>query len=120
MANYLFRYFFDAGSGVCLWSANDAAREKFDYPVTLQSLALPENLLREALHIVTWNDTSLDWGYPPNPSPWSDEERARFNDASQCLLSNLRQQLGSMYDIRDESGTMPNSLFNTDALTRAG
>ena len=49
---YLFRYFFDAGSGVCLWSANDAAREKFDYAIELQSLDLPENLLREALHIV--------------------------------------------------------------------
>jgi hypothetical protein len=120
MANYLFRYFFDAGSGVCLWSANDAAREKFGYPVTLESLGLPENLLREALHIVTWYDTSLDWSYPPSPSPWSEEERARFIEASQRLLSNLRQQLGPTCDIRDESDTMPNSSFNTDALTRAG
>ncbi len=120
MANYLLRYFFDAGSGICLWSSNDAAREKFDYPVELQSLELPENLMREALNIVTWFDSSLDWSYPPNPSPWSEQERGHFNEASQSLLSKLRQQLGPAFDIRDESGTMPNSSFNTAALTRAG
>jgi hypothetical protein len=120
MANYLFRYFFDAGSGVCLWSANDATREKFGYPVQLQDLQLPENLFREALHIMAWYDMSLDWSYPPNPSPWSEQERARFNEASQHLLLKLRQHLGPVFDIRDESGTMPNSSFNADALTRAG
>jgi hypothetical protein len=62
----------------------------------------------------------LDWSYPPNPSPWSEQERARFNDAAQSLLSNFRQQLGPFFDIRDESGTMPNNSFNPDALTRAG
>lgn len=120
MANYLFRYFFSPGSGICLWSANEAARKKFDYPVELRSLNLPENLLRDALHIVTWYDTSLDWSYPSDPSPWSAEERARFNEASQGLLSKLRQQLGSEFSISDESLTTPNSSFNPDALTRAG
>lgn len=114
MAHYLLRYFFDAGSGVCLWSANDAAREEFDYPVQLQRLELPENLLLEALHVVTWFDTSLDWSYPPNPSPWSEQERAGFNEAAQVLLSKLRQQLGPAFDIRDESGTMPDGLINSE------
>jgi hypothetical protein len=120
MATYLLRYFFDAGSGICLWSANDAAREKFDYPVELLSLELPEDLLREALGVVTLYDTSLDWSYPPNPSPWSAQEHARFNDVAQSLLLNFRQQLGPLFDIRDESGTMPNNSFNPDAPMRAG
>lgn len=103
MSHYVFRYFFDAGSGICLWSANDEAREKFDYPVQLSDLELPESLLRQAIHVMAWYDTSLDWSYPSNPSPWSESERIRFHDASQNLLSMLRQELGPEFEIRDES-----------------
>jgi hypothetical protein len=52
MPRYIFRYFFGPGSGICLWSANDEARDRFDYPVQLTDLGLSENLLamfREAL-----------------------------------------------------------------------
>ena len=30
MAKYALKYMYDWGSGICLWSANDAAREKYD------------------------------------------------------------------------------------------
>jgi hypothetical protein len=113
MPDYLLRYFFDAGSGACLWSVNDAARDKFDYAVALQSLDFPENLLREAYHILAWCDTALDWSSPSAPSSWSAEENVRFNQASQRLLAKLRQQLGPAFEIRDESGTMPDSSSNT-------
>lgn len=103
MPRYVLRYFFDPGSGICLWSANEAAREKFDYPVQLRDLGLPENLLRKALYVMAWYDTSLDWSYPSNPSPWSESERALFSETSQDLLSVLRQHLGSEFEIRDES-----------------
>ncbi len=34
MPNYKIKYMFDWGSGVCLWSSNDEAKEKFgDYPI---------------------------------------------------------------------------------------
>lgn len=104
MSDYLLRYFFDAGSGVCLWSANDAARKKFEYAVALQSLDLPENLLREGYHILAWYDTALE------------EEHERFNQASQRLLAKLRQQLGPAFEIRDESGTMPTSSIQHGPL----
>ncbi len=106
MPRYVLRYFFDPGSGICLWSANDAAREKFDYPVQLQDLGLPENLLRKALYVMAWFDTSLDWNYPSDPSPWSENERARFHETSQVLLSMLRQQLGSEFEILDASSSL--------------
>ncbi len=103
MCRYIFRYFFDPGSGICLWSDNDAARERFNYPAELSDLVLSENLLRQAIHLIVWYDTSLDWSYPPNPSPWSKSEGIRFHDASQNLLSMLRQELGPEFEIRDES-----------------
>jgi hypothetical protein len=103
MPRYVLRYFFDPGSGICLWSANGVAREKFDYPVELSTLGLPESVLQQAADVMAWHDTSMDWSNPANPSPWSEEERARFHSASQTLLSTLRQQLGSEFEIRDES-----------------
>ncbi len=105
MSRYVFRYFFDPGSGICLWSGNDEARERFDYPVELSDLGLSENLLRQAFHLIAWYDTSLDWSYPSNPSPWAESEKTRFHVASQNLLSMLRQELGSEFEIHDESSS---------------
>lgn len=105
MSQYQFRYFFDPGSGICLWSANDQARERFSYSVDLGYLKLPENLLRKGDYILAWFDTSIDWDYPPDPSPWSQEERLRFNEAAQSFLQSLRQYLGLNFEIIDESGT---------------
>ncbi len=103
MCRYIFRYFFDSGLGICLWSDNDAARERFNYPVELSDLGLSENLLRRVNHLIAWYDTFRDWSYPPNPSPWPMSEDIRFHEASQKLLSMLRQELGSEFEIRDES-----------------
>lgn len=102
MAIYKFRYFFSAGSGVCLWSDNDAAREKFDYPVDISKLTLSENLQRKALYIIAWCDTSLDWDYPSGPSPWSEEENARFDRAAQELYEELCEHLGNEFSIKNE------------------
>ncbi|BBE50469.1 hypothetical protein OYT1_ch0906 [Ferriphaselus amnicola] len=103
LPRYVFRYFFDPGSGICLWSDNDTAREKFDYPVELSDLGLSDDLLRQAVDLLAWYDTSIDWSYPSNPSPWPESEVIRFRDASQNLLSVLRLELGPEFEIRDES-----------------
>lgn len=105
MATYKLRFFFSPGSGICLWSANDATREKWDYPVDVQALPLPENTWRKALYVMAWHDTSIDWSHPSGPSPWTDEERFNFNRAAQSLLALLREQLGSDFEICDESET---------------
>lgn len=105
MAKYQLRYSFDPGAGVCLWAANDAARERFDYPVDAQDLPLPENTRRRVWYICAWFDTCIDWDYPPLPSPWSREERERFNAEAQGLLTLLREQLGPEFEVIDESGT---------------
>ena len=103
MPRYELRYFFDPGSGVCLWSANDQARDTFGYDIDIHSLGLTENLCRKALHLIYWYDTSIDWSYPGDPSPWSKEERARFASEARGLLSELRNALGNEFEIRDET-----------------
>ncbi len=105
MSQYRFRYFFDAGSGTCLWSANEAAKQRFGYPVESNSLPLPENIGRRLVYLTAWYDTSIDWNYPPDPSPWDESELARFNSEAQRMLALVREQLGSDFEIVDESGT---------------
>ena len=102
MPQYELRYFFDAGSGVCLWSANDDARERFGYPVDIDALGLSQNLRCSALYLVHWYDTSIDWSSPADPSPWSEDERVRFDTAARSFLGGLRQFLGPDFEIRNE------------------
>ena len=78
MPNYKLRYFFDAGSGICLWSANDSAREKFGYPIDVSQLNLDENTKRKAYYLLAWYDTCINWNSPADPCSWSTEDRARF------------------------------------------
>jgi hypothetical protein len=102
MALYTLRYFFSPGSEVCLWSENSEALERFDLPVKLLRLNLDENLHRKALYIMAWYDTSIDWSYPSAPSPWSKEEKERFDLAAQELYEELCECLGSEFLIKNE------------------
>ena len=105
MSVYHLKFFFDPGSGTCLWAINDAARDMWDYSVDAQLLPLPENTWRFAHHLCSWYDTSIDWTYPPDPSPWEAAERDRFNVAAQRFLGLLRLQLGPDFEVEDDSST---------------
>ena len=98
---YVLRFFFDYG-GTCVWTANDAARERFGYPVELSDLPIPQELRRELEMAGERFDTSLDWNDPSGPSPWSKAEAKQFRALSDNLLERLRTALGSDFEIRDE------------------
>lgn len=102
LAHYRVRYFFDAGSGVCLWGDNAAARADYGIAITPDQLPLPPETRQEVERLVAWYDTSLDWNYPVGPTPWSPEEGAHFNRAAQALSQRLQVQLGPVYEIVDE------------------
>lgn len=101
--HYRFRFFFDPGSGTCLWSDSEEARRRYDYAVDLKSLPLSENTYRALLHLVLWFDSSLDWDDPSGPGPWTEEEKARFRAATVQILADVRRELGNGYSIADES-----------------
>jgi hypothetical protein len=104
---YRLRYLFDFGSGVCLWSDNDAARDRFGYPVDLKALPLSETVRRRAFFVLAWFDTFMDWDNAPAPSRWQPLEVEPFKVAAQELLGLLRDQLGLDFEIIDESVTGP-------------
>ena len=86
------RYFFGYGSGVCLWTGNDVALNRFgDYAIDTEALPLSANTRHWLQHLIAWYDTGLDWDDPGGgASPWSDEERARFNLAAQAGFRRTR------------------------------
>lgn len=99
------KFFFDPGSGICLWAGNAAARERWDYAVDAHLLPIAEDTGRLAAELCSWFDTSIDWASPSGPSPWAAAERERFNVESQRFLRLLRSQLGPEFEVIDASGT---------------
>lgn len=96
------RYFFDPGSGVCLWALDEEARAAFGYPVGLERLPLPDELIAMGNELITWFDTSINWNYPPNPSPWSPAERLEFMAGSNTFYSRLIAVIGNEYELVSE------------------
>ncbi|WP_417532937.1 hypothetical protein [Marinobacterium stanieri] len=94
-------YFFDPGSGICLWANDDEARENFGYSIDLESLPLSQDLVAAGTELIEWFDTSIDWDYPPNLSPWSPVERAKFKAASSRFFARLGAELGPRYELVD-------------------
>jgi hypothetical protein len=91
---YELRYFFDPGSGICLWASSEQAREKFGYPVDHWSLPLSENTRRWLNYLIAWFDTSIDWSAPGNSNDrWTTEELERFRSASRNGLALIREEL---------------------------
>lgn len=105
MAKYALRFSFDFGSGVCFWSLNEAARERFGYPICQDDLPLTHTIRVRVGFIVAWYDTFLDWDNAPEMSCWWPREKAMFNAAAQELLSLVRGHLGGDFEIVDKSGT---------------
>jgi hypothetical protein len=94
MTRCALRFMFDAGSGTCLWAADDAARSAFGYAVDHHALPLDAALRARLDMLVAWHDRSIDWADPGGPSPFGAAERARFATASHEALAMLRAALG--------------------------
>lgn len=85
MAMYRMRFFFDFWAGHCLWSSNEAALEKYDYPVFLDDLPISDETLKQGKAL-------LDRAGVPE----------QFLSDARSFLENLRIDLGPDFEIVDE------------------
>jgi hypothetical protein len=98
---YQLRYFFEWGGG-CLWPGNDAAYHQFGlgpYDVSPCPLPLSVESLTRCKELGSLHDTSLNRDYPPDPGPWQQDQWDRFNALSDQLLADIRDELGSDFEI---------------------
>ena len=99
---YRLRYFFDPGGLTCLWAANDAARDRFGYAIELETLPLSEQTKQAGEVLCDRWTTSIDWDYPPNPSPWSESEKAAFDQVAKAWLLTVQSELGRTFEVINE------------------
>lgn len=111
------RFRFSPGSGIALWAGNPAARERFGNSINAADLPLSQSTWRYVHYLCAWYDTSVDWSYPPNPSPWSPEETARFQAAVERFLPVLRAELGPSFVVDDEFSAGPGTSLSSTSET---
>jgi hypothetical protein len=94
------RFFFDAGSGVCLWAQDAEAKARFGYPVKSRDLDISEHLRAEIEQLVTDYDDTFPWDDPgsgsivePDRTMFGYEENPPFATRVRALLPKLRTEL---------------------------
>ena len=97
------RFFFDAGSGVCLWAQDAEAKARFGYPVESRDLDIPDDLRAEIEQLTTDYDDTFPWDDPgsgsivePDRTMFGHEENPPFATRVGALLPKLRAALADV------------------------
>ena len=99
------KFMFDWGSGVCLWSLNDEAYNRYGtYPVETDKLPISKTLKDKMEALISKHDEALDWSYPPGPLLWNDDEVNAFLKDAENIYHELCAELGSDYKIELHGG----------------
>lgn len=99
MARYRLKMMLDAGAGVCLWAANDAARERFGYSVETAALGLPPDVAAEVEQLIADHDAAIDWN-DPGGAAVGDGPGAEQRGA---VVARLRAALGPEFAVEGDS-----------------
>jgi hypothetical protein len=102
MTTHRLRFFFDYGSGVCFWAANEAAQRQFGYPVETDQLPLSTATKEAVEHVISWYDQSLNWDDPGGPGLWNSTDWEQFNTEVQKILALVHAELGAQFEIINE------------------
>lgn len=101
MQRYILKYWFEYGGGM-LWANNDAyTNTKFFSCVDPEELPLSQALIAQLYSLEEEFQSSLDWDYPPAPSPWSKEQFKDFFFRARLVLFALREELGAAFVVQD-------------------
>jgi hypothetical protein len=74
LAKYMLTYWIEHG-GICLWSANESARDALGYSIANDKLPISKDLISELNALESEYHTYLDWDCPQNPSPWTSSKK---------------------------------------------
>ncbi len=99
---YRLRTFFDAGSGVLTWSGNPASVERFDYPVDHRWLPISKALADAIEELLARYDEGSGL-LRTDSELFTDDDWAVFRRSYFAVVDELAWQLGSAYEVHDES-----------------
>jgi len=101
---YHLKFWFEHG-GICIWGANEKAKNKYGYAIEQKDLPISAGLIRELNDLEDKYVTFLDWEYPPNPSPWSEEQKHDFLNRATIAYEKLKAELGTDYEVENNVAT---------------
>ena len=100
MAQYELKFMYDWGSGVCVWSANAAAKKHFgDYPINTASLPISKELVDVLDNLIAQYDTALNWNNPGGALLWDKTQQAKFEEDARSAYKQLCIELGAEYKV---------------------
>jgi hypothetical protein len=97
-ARYVIKLMFEWGGG-SLWCGNDAALDRFDVGDIEDRLPLSDETRRRLEELSVLHDQSLNWEYPPDPGPWTEEEHAAFERAAEEMRAVIQSELGPEFEV---------------------
>lgn len=97
------RYFFDPGSGICLWAADEESRVLFGYPVELENLNLSQDTVALGNRLISLFDGSINLDDPAGASPWSEEQKSQFVRETVVFYERLVAELGVGFTVVNEA-----------------
>lgn len=98
---YVFSYWYEYG-GCCLWSKNQAAYKKYGIGgIDNKKLPISEELKSELYKLEDEYQCSLNWDYPPDQSPWTEEQWNDFKEKATKTYYKLCKELGNEYEVID-------------------
>jgi hypothetical protein len=95
---YILKYWFEHG-GICLWSVNENAKERFDYPIENHILPISEELVEELDNLEVEYKGYLNWNDPLAPSPWTPKQKNDFRTKANETFDKLIIELGSDFEV---------------------
>ncbi|MEU1782160.1 hypothetical protein ABZ545_22140 [Streptomyces abikoensis] len=102
---YHLRFFFEAGvPHTPLWPGprhNPDVDSPYGSPCELERLPISTATRTELARLCEWYQSSIDWEYPPGPSPWTGEQRALFKQQADAALDALCRELGDDWTVED-------------------
>lgn len=98
-----FRYYFEPGSGNCLWPDDEEAIQTYDYTVELEDLPLSEETIAMGRQVMNRFDNAQDWTHFTNPLAYSEEEKRGIKDDSDRFFARVVAELGPGYEIINEA-----------------
>jgi len=87
---------------ICFWSLNKAAKDKHGYAIKTASLPISNFLIETLNKLEEEYHSYLDWDYPQNPSPWTEEHKQDFIRRATKAYEKLCKELGEAYTVISE------------------
>jgi hypothetical protein len=101
LTKYIIKYWFEYG-GFCLWAVNDNAENKYGYAINNNKLPISKSLIDELYALEEEYQSSLNWEYPPDPSPWTLEQKQDFTYRANAAYLKLLSELGNDFEVINE------------------